>query len=104
MRLVGGITVNATSITSEVTDRTNADNVLSSRITQTATEITLKADKVTVDAINTNISNLTTGVTTASFLKATTMSAGTLYLNNGTVGVRTVTIDNQRLDVLVLFT
>lgn len=66
--------------------------------------ITLKADKVTVDAIQTSISNLTTGVTTAGFLKASTMSAGTLYLGGGTVGTRNITVDNKNLDVLVLFT
>lgn len=65
--------------------------------------IRLKADTVTVDAVRTEISNLKTGVTTASFLKASTMSCSSFYFGGYTVGTRNVNINGTLYTLLVGF-
>ena len=65
--------------------------------------ITLKADTVTVDAVRTEISNLKTGVTTASFMKASTMSCSSFYFGGYTVGTRNVNINGTLYTLLVGF-
>ena len=56
------INVNANNISLEVTNRQDADNTLSARIDITERDITLKADTVTVEGIETNLNSLTTRV------------------------------------------
>ena len=56
------INVNANNISLEVTNRQDADNTLSARIDLTERDITLKADTVTVEGIETNLNSLTTRV------------------------------------------
>lgn len=87
--------VQADRITTEVTDRTNADSTLSSRITQTASEITLKADKVTVDALSTYINNLVTGVTQASYIRAAAATINSLNLSGLLFNGNTVSWKSQ---------
>jgi hypothetical protein len=54
--------VNANNISLEVTNRQDADNTLSARIDITEHDITLKANTVTVEGIETNLNSLTTRV------------------------------------------
>lgn len=101
------LTVLNNAITSEVTDRTNADDSLSSRITQNATEISSKvsagdiaseinqtaqrvriaASKINLDgyvtasqlsATNAEIDNLTSGATTATTLRSNALYGDTV--------------------------
>ena len=72
------INLEAGRITTEVTDRTNADATLSSSITQTANNISLRvgANEVSIGNIQTNINNLTTGLTTASAIHTRSLVVG----------------------------
>lgn len=117
------ITANAESITAEVTRATGVESSLSSRITvnadsietkvsadgvisainQTAESVTINASKINLSGYvtaselsttNAKISNLTSGVTTASSLKATAMNAVTGFTyQNHAVSFKSVTID-----------
>jgi hypothetical protein len=64
-KLSSRITQTANSIKLEVS---SVDSRLSSSITLTQGEVAIKADTVTVDAVGTRITNLITGVTTATQL------------------------------------
>jgi len=76
--------------------------------------VTIRANRVNLDgyvttsqlnATNATISNLTSGSTTAGYLRATSLSAvSNFYFKGGTVGTSTITVDNKILDVLVLYT
>lgn len=86
-KLSSSITQTANSISLEVS---SVDSRLSSSITVTQGEVAIKANKVTVDALQTSITNLTTGVTTATSLRVTNLVAGgngcswfTVHATNG---------------------
>ena len=86
-KLSSSITQTANSISLEVS---SVDSRLSSSITVTQGEVAIKANKVTVDALQTSITNLTTGVTTATSLRVTNLVVGgngcswfTVHATNG---------------------
>ena len=87
------ITQNETSITQEITDRSNADGTLSSRISQNAGQIALKVsagDVATQLAVECNNVSITGGnLTVDGYILATGLSAA--IANMGTVSVSGLT-------------
>ena len=96
--------VQADRITTEVTDRTNADSTLSSRITQTATDITIQANRISliadnVEALNATITNLTTNWSVSGELRAVNFIGGNV--NAGKLNVNGTNASWQSKTVVV---
>lgn len=94
------ITVTSTEISTEVTDRQSADSSLSSRITQNANSITLKANIVTVDSIQTQLTNLIAGDASFSVCRGTQGNFSTIYLGGSQLSKNTYTINGTNVQLV----